>query len=234
VARGGRGGRGNRAFATATNRAPRETETGTAGEERKLLLELKTIADVGLVGLPNAGKSTLLSRLSQARPEIADYPFTTKHPNLGLVAASGDRSFMLADLPGLVEGAHGGVGLGLKFLRHAERTKLLVHLLEPFPADASDPFQNYRVIRTELERYRPVLAPSASKTGDSRLPLTTKPEIVVLSKADLPGTDAVHKDLEASLGLPVIAISAVTGLGLSRLVERIAEILESMPAGAGK
>src|SRR5579864_3155781 len=135
VARGGRGGRGNRAFASATNRAPRETQPGTPGEERWIVLELKVIADAGLIGLPNAGKSTLLSRLSRAHPEIADYPFTTKHPNLGLVTIGQDRAFVLADLPGLVEGASNGIGLGHEFLRHVERTRVLVHLIEPKPPD---------------------------------------------------------------------------------------------------
>src|SRR5271165_287898 len=167
VARAGRGGRGNKAFATATNRAPREFQPGTPGEERWLILELKVIADAGLVGLPNAGKSTLLSRLSRATPEIADYPFTTKHPNLGLVTVGGERAFVLADLPGLIEGAHTGVGLGHEFLRHVERTRVLVHLVEPLPADGSDPLENYRTIRRELELYREALA--------------TKPEIVALS-----------------------------------------------------
>src|SRR5205807_8113654 len=171
VAKGGRGGRGNKAFATSINRAPRETQPGTPGEERWLVLELKLIADAGLIGMPNAGKSTLLSRLSQAHPEIADYPFTTKHPNLGLVSAGPDRAFILADLPGLIEGAHSGVGLGYEFLGHVERTSVLVHLVEPLPADGSDPLANYRLVRRELGLYDQ--------------PLAEKPEVVAVSKAEL-------------------------------------------------
>src|SRR5438552_1253678 len=153
-----RGGYGNKHFASPTNRAPRQVQRGDAGEERWLDLELKVIADVGLIGLPNAGKSTLLSRLSRAQPEIADYPFTTKYPNLGLVSVGGERTFVLADLPGLIEGAHSGIGLGHEFLRHVERTRVLVHLVEPFPPDGSDPLHNYQVIRRELELYSPALA----------------------------------------------------------------------------
>src|SRR5438105_11259615 len=201
VAHGGRGGRGNKAFATAVNRAPRQCEPGTPGEERWIVLELKVIADAGLIGLPNAGKSTLLSRLSQATPEIADYPFTTKHPNLGLVMIGYERAFVLADLPGLIEGAHSGVGLGHEFLRHVERTRVLVHLVEPFPADSSDALQNYRNIRRELELYSPALA--------------QKPEVVAVSKSELTGSGAVRERLEGELGRPVLAISAVTGAGLS-------------------
>src|SRR6516165_11014726 len=174
VAVGGRGGRGNRAFASATNRAPRQTQPGTPGEERWIILELKVIADAGLVGLPNAGKSTLLGRLSRATPEVADYPFTTKHPNLGLVTVGGERAFILADLPGLIEGAHSGVGLGHEFLRHVERTRVIVHLVEPPPADGSDPVQNYHTIRRELELH-----------GRS---LADKPEVVAVSKAELTGS----------------------------------------------
>jgi GTP-binding protein len=207
VAQGGRGGRGNKAFATATNRAPRQTQPGTPGEERWIVLELKVIADAGLVGLPNAGKSTLLSRLSRATPEIADYPFTTKHPNLGLVSVGGERAFVLADLPGLIEGAHSGVGLGHEFLRHVERTRVLVHLVEPHPADGHGPLENYRTIRRELELYRPALA--------------AKPEVVAVSKSELTGSGEVRALLEQELGRPVLAVSAVTGAGLADLVRAV-------------
>ncbi|MCA9269144.1 MAG: GTPase ObgE, partial [Planctomycetales bacterium] len=153
AAHGGKGGWGNVHFKSSTNRAPREHTQGAEGEVRRLILELKSIADVGLVGLPNAGKSTLLSRLSRARPEIADYPFTTKHPNLGRVQVDFERSFVLADIPGLIEGAHQGVGLGHEFLRHVERAGILVHLVEPAPVDGSDPLANYASIRNELVQY---------------------------------------------------------------------------------
>ncbi len=219
VARGGKGGRGNKAFATAVNRAPREYEPGTPGEERWIVLELKTIADAGLIGLPNAGKSTLLSRLSRAQPEIADYPFTTKHPNLGIVTIGGERTLALADLPGLIEGAHSGVGLGHEFLRHVERTRVLVHLVEPLPPDGSDPLENYRTVRRELYLYGQALA--------------AKPEVVAVSKAELTGSDEVRQRLERELGREVLAISAVTGQGLSRLVGAVAELLAMMPVEAG-
>jgi GTP-binding protein len=218
VARGGRGGRGNKAFATATNRAPRETQPGTPGEERWIVLELKVIADAGLIGLPNAGKSTLLSRLSQAHPEIADYPFTTRHPNLGLVALGGERTFVLADLPGLIEGAHNGVGLGHEFLRHVERTRLLVHLVEPLPPDGSEPLHNYHVVRRELELHSRELA--------------GKPEIVAVSKAELTGSAEVRASLERQLGRPVLAVSAVTGQGLSRLIGAVVKDLHMLPIEA--
>jgi len=218
IARGGRGGRGNQAFATATNRTPRETQPGTPGEERWIVLELKTIADAGLVGLPNAGKSTLLSRLTQAHPEIADYPFTTKHPNLGVVHSDGDLAFVLADLPGLIEGAHSGVGLGHAFLRHAERTRVLVHVVEPFPTDSSDPVQNYLTVRRELELH------SQS--------LRDEPELVVMSKCELPDSEEVLRRMETELGMDVLAVSAVTGQGLSLLVSAVARLLsEKFVAG---
>jgi GTP-binding protein len=219
VARGGRGGHGNKHFKSSTNRAPRQAEKGLPGEERWIVLELKVIADVGLVGLPNAGKSTLLSRISRAHPEIADYPFTTKYPNLGMVEQGLDRAFVVADIPGLIEGAHEGHGLGHEFLRHVERTRLLVHLVEASPTDGSDPLANYRTIRAELERYSPSLA--------------TRPELVVVTKADLPGAEEVRRRFEHALRRPILAISAVTGRGISTLVHRIAERLAEIPARDG-
>jgi GTP-binding protein len=213
VGKGGRGGRGNKYFASATNRTPREYEPGEEGEERWLILELKVIADAWLIGLPNAGKSTLLSRLSQAHPEISDYPFTTKHPNLGVVHSGGERVFVLADLPGLIEGAHSGVGLGHEFLRHVERTRVLVHLVEPLPLDGSDPVQNYRLVRHELELYRQELA--------------NKPEVVVVSKSELTNSDEIRARLQRELSCEVLAISAVTGQGLAQLVGRVAEQLQA-------
>jgi GTP-binding protein len=218
VAHGGHGGRGNAAFATSTNQAPREAEPGKPGEERWIVLELKVIADVGLVGLPNAGKSTLLSRLSRATPEIADYPFTTKYPNLGMVGIGGEHGFVMADLPGLIEGAHTGSGLGHEFLRHVERTRVLVHLVEPFPTDGSRPIGNYRAIRKELELYG----------GD----LLIKPEIVAVSKSELTDAEGIREEMERELGRPVLGISAVTGTGLAQLVNRIVQALAEMPQGA--
>ena len=211
VGKGGRGGRGNKAFASATNRTPREFDPGEEGEERHVSLELKVIADAGLIGFPNAGKSTLLSRLSRATPEIADYPFTTKHPNLGIVTLGGDAAFVLADLPGLIEGASQGIGLGHEFLRHVERTRVLIHLVEPFPTDGADPVQNHHAIRKELTLYNQ--------------PLAEKPEVVCVSKAELTGSDAVRDRLAAELGREVLLISSVTGQGLSQLVGQAAQLL---------
>jgi len=212
AAKGGAGGRGNVHFKSSTNRAPRQTTPGEPGEVRRLLLELKVIADVGLVGKPNAGKSTLLSRLSRARPEIADYAFTTKAPILGIVAVTRDRSFVLADLPGLIEGAHAGVGLGHEFLRHVERAGILVHVVEPVPADGTEPLANYRAIREELVRYDPAL-------GD-------RPEIVVMSKSELPGAEDARAALAAAIARPVIGISAVTGAGLDALLRAVVAELD--------
>jgi GTP-binding protein len=218
VAVGGRGGRGNKAFATAVNRAPRQVQPGTPGEERWITLELKVIADVGLVGLPNAGKSTLLSRLSRATPEIGAYPFTTKHPNLGVVTIGEEPAFVLADLPGLIEGAHAGIGLGHEFLRHVERTRLLVHLVEPLPPDGADPRDNYETIRRELRLH-----------GHG---LEDKPEIVVVSKAELTGAEDVRDRLERELGRPVLAASAVTGRGLAELIRVVVERLHALSEAA--
>jgi GTPase len=210
AARGGAAGRGNTHFKSATNRAPRDCTPGGGGERRELTLELKVIADVGLIGKPNAGKSTLLSRLTRARPAIADYPFTTKHPNLGIVTIDGDRQFVMADIPGLIEGAHAGAGLGHEFLRHIERAGILIHLVEPLPADQSDPVKNYRVIRAELSQYN--------------VDLAERPEILVVSKAELPGADELRDKLAAESGRDVLLISAVTGQGLNQLV-RQADVL---------
>lgn len=231
VARGGRGGRGNRAFATSINRAPRQTQPGTPGEDRWIVLELKVIADVGLVGFPNAGKSTLLSRLSRAHPEIGDYPFTTKHPNLGQVTIGGERAFILADLPGLIEGAHQGIGLGHEFLRHVERTRVIVHLVEPFPLDGSDPLTNFLTIRRELELH----TLSSTETPEGSVPrsgIKEKPEILCVSKSELTGSAEVRDRMEKELGKPVLAISAVTGAGLSDLVRAIVRQLQELPAEA--
>lgn len=213
AANGGKGGKGNLRFKSSTNRAPRQFTTGGEPEVRLLTLELKVIADVGLVGKPNAGKSTLLSRLSRARPEIADYPFTTKYPNLGIVAVSRDRSFVMADIPGLIEGAHEGAGLGHEFLRHIERAGILVHLVEPAPADGSDPLTNYRVVAGELEQYD--------------VKLGNRPQIVVVSKAELPEAADVRQQLSDALGHEVLAISAVTGQGLDRLMHAIVRELDA-------
>jgi len=215
VAKGGKGGFGNKHFKSSTNRAPRRHEEGAPGEEFRISLELKVIADVGLVGLPNAGKSTLLSRISRAHPEIADYPFTTKYPNLGTVQA-GDQSFIVADIPGLIEGAHTGHGLGHEFLRHVERTRLLVHLVDAIPTDGSDPVANYRTIRHELEKYS--------------LALAARPEVLVVTKLDLTGAEEAIARIGNDLCRDAIAISAVTGKGLPVLMRRIADLLAELPA----
>jgi GTP-binding protein len=204
-------------FKSATNQAPRQFTRGGEPEKRLLALELKVIADVGLIGMPNAGKSTLLARLSRARPQIADYPFTTKSPNLGRVHVSLDRTYVMADIPGLIEGAHEGVGLGHEFLRHVERTRVLVHLVEPQPFDESDPVENYHMIHDELAQYS--------------TDLTTRPQIVVVSKAELPEADNTQRRLTEELGRPVLAISAVTGQGLDELQRAILSTLDQVPAG---
>ena len=213
VAHGGRGGRGNQHFATPTHQAPTEHEPGKPGEERHLRLELKLLADVGLVGFPNAGKSTLISRISAARPKIADYPFTTLEPNLG-VASLGDFSFVVADIPGLIEGAHLGHGLGVQFLRHIERTRLLVHLVDVSDASGREPAEDFRIVLEELARFSPALA--------------AKPMFVVASKMDA-AQDATRvaslRAAAARLGLPYYEISSVTGQGIEELKYNMAQIL---------
>jgi GTPase len=211
VARGGKGGHGNAHFKSSTNRAPRQVEKGHPGEERWITMELKVIADAGLIGLPNAGKSTLLSRISRAHPEIADYPFTTKYPNLGTVVAS-EHNFVVADIPGLIEGAHAGHGLGHEFLRHVERTSVLVHLVEAVPIDGSDPVENYRAIRNELAQYSPALA--------------KRPELLVITKMDVTDASEARERITRELCRDAIAISAVTGQGIPQLIQRIVAMLE--------
>ena len=208
VARGGRGGLGNAHFATSTNRAPRKVQPGEPGEEKDLRLELKLLADVGLVGFPNAGKSTLIARISAARPKIADYPFTTLTPNLGVVRLSDDRSFVVADVPGLIEGAHRGHGLGHRFLRHLERTKVLVHLVDVTSETGRDPVEDLEVVRRELERFQPALA--------------AKPQLVAANKMDAVDDDARVTALErraSELRLPFFRISGVSGAGVPDLLQ---------------
>src|SRR5687768_14937568 len=208
VAKGGRGGRGNARFVSSTNRAPRRTEPGQEGEEKFLTLQLKLLADVGLIGFPNAGKSTLISRISAARPKIADYPFTTLTPNLGVVKLSDDRSFVVADVPGLIRGAHSGHGLGDRFLRHIERTKVLVHLVDVSGASGRDPVEDFDTILEELRLFDPKVA--------------AKPQIVAANKIDALYDRSRLTRLEKhvkKLGLPLHRISGVTGDGVDELLE---------------
>lgn len=219
IARAGRGGRGNWHFRSPTNQAPRYAEPGTEGQQRKLHLELKLIADVGLVGMPNAGKSTLLSAVSAARPKVADYPFTTLDPHLGIVDIIGDRRMVFADIPGLIEGAQHGAGLGHAFLKHIERTHAIVHLLDLYPSDESDPAENYRKIRTELESFSPVLA--------------NKREIIAANKMDLAIDDEALAKLRAELpDKTVHAISGVSRQGLDPLLELIWQELKELKTEA--
>jgi GTPase len=216
VARGARGGRGNARFVSSTNRAPRRADLGRAGEERWIHLELKLLADVGVIGFPNAGKSTLVSRLSAATPKIADYPFTTLVPALGIVRVDEHSTFVIADLPGLIAGAAHGKGLGHRFLRHTERTRLLVHLVDLDPMNGREPIQDWQTIQDELAAYSDDLA--------------GRPQIVAANKSELPGTEERRRAIEdfcAVRGLSFHAISAVTGLGLSALVRDIAGRLAS-------
>jgi GTP-binding protein len=215
VAQGGKGGWGNAHFATPTNRAPRRALPGLPGEQKALRLTLKLLADVGLVGFPNAGKSTLISRISAARPKIAAYPFTTLVPNLGVVRLDDQRSFVVADVPGLIEGAHEGHGLGHQFLRHLERTRVLLHLVDVSSASGRDPVEDYRVIQRELALY-----PTDPELGS--LPLSQRPQIVVATKLDALDEPARLDALRAHIedeGLSLLAISSVTGEGLTSLLE---------------
>jgi GTP-binding protein len=215
AARGGRGGLGNMNFATSTRQTPRFAQEGKPGEERRLILELKLLADVGLVGFPNAGKSTLISRVSRARPKVADYPFTTLVPNLGVVPYKDGRSFVMADIPGLIEGAAEGAGLGHQFLRHVERCRLLVHLVDlSAPEKGRSPLNDFDVLNAELSRYSSELA--------------HKPQLVAANKVDLP--DARERlngfrQAMAGRGVPVFAVSAATGEGLGPLLDAVAQVV---------
>jgi GTP-binding protein len=219
VASGGKGGRGNIHFATATDRAPRRAEPGQPGTERVIRLELKLLADVGLVGFPNVGKSSLIARISAARPKIANYPFTTLIPHLGMVRLSDDRSFVVADVPGLIKGAHEGAGLGHRFLRHLERTRVLVHLLELSSTPGRTPLRDYQTLRRELALHDPALA--------------GRTEVVVLNKLDLPETRKKFPALErlfARRGLHLLGVSAATGEGIAGLHAALWKALEQVRA----
>ncbi len=218
AASGGRGGKGNARFASSTNRVPTRHETGYEGESRILHLELKLLADVGLIGFPNAGKSTLISRVSAARPKIADYPFTTLVPNLGVVDRGDYRTFVMADIPGLIEGAHEGAGLGHQFLRHVERCKLLLHLVDPVAPDR-DPLEDIQAINRELLRHSPLLA--------------EKPQILVLTKSDAVQDRTVLDKVRAwadNAGIRLQVISSVSGDGLDRLIQETGDALDRLPA----
>ncbi len=215
AARGGKGGRGNASFATSTNQAPRRVEEGKPGEEHEFVLELKLIADVGLVGFPNVGKSTLISQISAAKPLIADYPFTTLTPNLGVVDVREFQSFVVADIPGLIEGAHKGHGLGIRFLRHVERTKVLVHIVDVSPYTQRDPVEDYGAVIEELRAF----------DAD----LLTRPHILVANKVDLLDEDKSRlealRQLAARKKLPFFAVSAVKRQGLKELIRAMAQVL---------
>ncbi len=222
VAKGGKGGRGNIHFATPTDRAPRRAEAGGQGERFELRLELKVLADVGLLGFPNAGKSTFVSVVSAARPKIADYPFTTLVPNLGVVEVGGGPrrggwTFVVADIPGLIKGASEGAGLGHRFLRHVERTRVLLHLVTLDPAEDRDPVSDYRALRTELEKFEPALA--------------TRPEVVALTKADLPDVREAYPKLKRAfiqeVGRELHLLSSATHDGVADMVEHLAKMVDS-------
>jgi GTP-binding protein len=221
VVAGGKGGRGNIHFATSTDRAPRRSEPGFPGKEKSVRLELKLLADIGLLGFPNVGKSSLIARISAARPKIADYPFTTLVPNLGMVRLSGDRSFVVADIPGLIEGAHEGTGLGDRFLRHLERTRLLIHLLDASAGNGRTPLRDWETLNRELALYDPALA--------------ARPQLVVINKLDIPEVASKRKQLSMPFkrrGIPLYFISAVTGEGVGELLEAGWALLQRERAAA--
>jgi GTP-binding protein len=216
IARGGLGGRGNARFASSTNQAPREFEQGTEGEQRNLKLELKLLADIGIVGFPNAGKSTLISRISAAKPKIADYPFTTLIPNLGVVSYAEHKTFVVADIPGLIEGAHTGAGLGINFLKHIERTSILLYLIDISPTGGKDSLAEFDILRNELNKFSP--------------DLLDKPDLIALNKIDTLGEDD-QKEIAGQFrekGFSVILISAFVGTGVKELVSELGDIYEKI------
>jgi len=216
--KGGRGGQGNARFATSTNKAPKFAQPGEPGEERVIRLELKLMADVGLLGFPSVGKSSFITKVSAARPKIADYPFTTLKPHLGVVAYKNYRTFVMADIPGIIEGAHDGAGLGHRFLRHVERTRILLHLLDPCRTHDSNPLNDYETLNRELALFNPELS--------------EKPQIIVINKIDLPDVQALLPEIAPyfeQLGLKVFPVSAATGEGIPALLDEIARLLWSNP-----
>lgn len=215
IAKGGRGGRGNARFKTSTNRAPRFAQPGESGEILKLKLDLKLLADVGIIGLPNAGKSTLISAISSAHPKTGNYPFTTLIPNLGVVKTDWGEPFVVADIPGLIEGAHKGIGLGIRFLRHIERTRILIHLIDSSSIDPADPLKSYKTVNNELAKY----------SGE----LAKKSQIVILNKIDMPGTKKAVDIFQASArNVKVKLISALTGEGIDNLKSQLTQLLDKL------
>ena len=214
VAKGGRGGWGNTRFKSSTNRAPRRAQKGLPGEEKWLYLELKLLADISIIGFPNAGKSTLISKISAAKPKISDYPFTTLAPNLGVVRLEEYKSFVVADIPGLIEGAHKGKGLGIRFLKHIERTKILIHLIDMSAGEGRDPINDFKIINEELLQFSPELA--------------SKPQMVVGNKVDIPEAKKRFDKVKSKfrdMGIEIFSISAVTGGGINQLVNNMADML---------
>lgn len=218
--RGGRGGKGNAFFKTSVNQAPEHAQPGEEGEELEIKMELKLIADVGIIGFPNAGKSTLISRISAAKPKIADYPFTTLTPNLGVVKAAEFRTFVVADIPGLVKGAHQGVGLGIQFLRHIERTRFFIHLIDASGMSGRNPIEDYKDINYEIKMYD-----EANADKDGFFPLQTRPQFVVFNKTDTLPSDELRRlmsEFKKATGLEPVAISAVTGKGVKEFIQTVA------------
>lgn len=219
VAKGGRGGRGNSRFTTSVNRAPKYAEQGEEGEEKSIKLELKLLADISVIGFPNAGKSTLISKISAARPKVAEYPFTTLTPNLGVVSYNEGKTFIVADIPGLISGAHMGAGLGIRFLKHIERTKIIIHLIDISPLTKREPLEDYRILNNELDAYSP--------------DLKTKPQIVALNKIDIKEANERLPEIRKrfkKLGVEVFPISAVTGEGIPELIRETTRQLKVLEA----